>query len=100
MNTTANHHLSTTFDRPFVGIADVVLGLELTDLFGLVGDVADFPVRTTTMRIKPTTTVISINALYLQGAGNYQDQQRFFNPTMPIAGDSEASLPYLLDAVN
>jgi acetolactate synthase I/II/III large subunit len=38
--------------------------------------------------------------MYLQGSGNYQDQQRFYNPTMPIAGDSEASLPYLLDAVN
>jgi acetolactate synthase-1/2/3 large subunit len=100
MNFPTNHHLNGSFDRTLVGKADVILGLELTDLFGLVGDVPDFPVRQSTMRIKPTTTVISINALYLQGAGNYQDQQRFYNPTMPIAGDSEASLPYLIDAVN
>jgi acetolactate synthase-1/2/3 large subunit len=100
MNFPTNHHLNGSFDRSLLGKADVILGLELTDLFGLVGDVPDFPIRASSMRIKPTTTVISINALYLQGSGNYQDQQRFYNPTMPIAGDSEASLPYLLDAVN
>ena len=44
--------------------------------------------------------VIAISAIYVQGAGNFQDQQRFFNPTMAIAGDTEASLPYLIDAVN
>jgi thiamine pyrophosphate-dependent acetolactate synthase large subunit-like protein len=100
MNFPTNHHLNGTFDRTLVGGADVVLGLELTDLFNLLGDVPDLPIRATTMRVKPTTTVISINALYLQGAGNFQDQQRFYNPTMPIAGDSEASLPYLIEAVN
>lgn len=99
MNFPTNHHLYS-MDFSLIRQADVILGLELTDLFGLVGDVADFPVRQTTMRIKPGTTVISINALYLQGQGNYQDQQRFYNPTMPIAGDSEASLPYLIDAIN
>ena len=52
------------------------------------------------MKIKPTTTTIHINSMYLQGQGNYQDQQRYFNPTMPIAGDTEASLPYLIEAIN
>lgn len=99
MNFPTNHHLySMDFGLPRQ--ADVILGLELADLFGLVGDVPDFPVRQTSFKIKPTTQVISINALYLQGQGNYQDQGRFFNPTMPIAGDSEASLPYLIEAVN
>jgi thiamine pyrophosphate-dependent acetolactate synthase large subunit-like protein len=100
MNFPTDHHLYASFDRDLIGQADVVLGLELTDLFGVVGDVPDFPARETHMKIKPGTTVISINSMYLQGAGNYQDQQRFYNPTMPIAGDAEASLPYLIDAVN
>jgi thiamine pyrophosphate-dependent acetolactate synthase large subunit-like protein len=99
MNFPTNHHLYS-MDFSLIRQADVILGLELTDLFGLVGDVGDFPVRQSTMRINPNATVISINALYLQGSGNYQDQQRFYNPTMPIAGDSEASLPYLIDAIN
>jgi acetolactate synthase-1/2/3 large subunit len=99
-NFPTNHHLNASFDRQLIGQADLVLGLELTDLFGVVGDVADLPERKTTMRIKPDTTVISINSLYLQGQGNYQDQNRFYQPTLAIAGDVEASLPYLNDAVS
>jgi len=95
-----NHHLNQTWDRTLIPQADVILGLELTDLFGVVGDVADLPERKTTIKIKPTCTVISINSMYNQGAGNYQDQQRFFEPAMAIAGDSESSMPYLNDAVN
>ena len=100
MNFPWNHHLYAAFDRQLITQADVILGLELTDLFSIVADVPDFPVRQTIMKIKPTTTVISINSMYMQGAGNYQDQQRFYEPTMAIAGDVEASLPYLIEAVN
>jgi acetolactate synthase I/II/III large subunit len=100
MNFPWNHHLNQTWDRTLIPQADVVLGLELSDLFGVVGDVADLPERKTTIKIKPTCTVISINSMYNQGAGNYQDQQRFFEPAMAIAGDSESSMPYLNDAVN
>jgi acetolactate synthase-1/2/3 large subunit len=100
MNFPWNHHLVQTWDRTLISQADVILGLELTDLFAVVADVADLPERKTSMRIKPTCTVISINAMYNQGAGNYQDQQRFYEPTMAIAGDTEASLPYLNDAIN
>jgi acetolactate synthase-1/2/3 large subunit len=95
-----NHHLYAAFDRQLVSQADVILGLELTDIYGVVGDVSDLPVRTSSLRIKPDTVVIAINSMYSQGAGNYQDQQRFFEPTMAIAGDSQASLPYLIEAVN
>jgi acetolactate synthase I/II/III large subunit len=100
MNFPWNHHLTQTWDRTLIPQADVILGLELSDLFGVVGDVADLPERKTTIKIKPTCTVISINSMYNQGAGNYQDQQRFFEPAMAIAGDSESSMPYLNDAVN
>lgn len=100
MNFPTNHHLYGTFSRELIGQADVIVGFELTDLFGVVGDVIDLPERTTRMKIKPGTTVISISTLYNQSAGNYQDQQRFYEPTMAIAGDSEASMPYLIDAVN
>lgn len=100
MNFPTNHHLNATFDRTLIGKADVILGFELTDLFGVVGDVPDLPERITHMKIKPGTTVISLSSMYSQGEGNYQDQQRFYNPTLAIAGDAEASLPYLIEAVN
>ena len=100
MNFPTNHHLYAAFDRQLVGQADVILGLEVPDLFGVVADVPDLPERVTTMKIKPTCTVASINSMYNQGAGNFQDQSRFYEPAMAIAGDTEASMPYLLDAVN
>jgi acetolactate synthase I/II/III large subunit len=100
MNFATNHHLYQTWDRSLIAQADVILGLELTDLFGVVADVADLPERVTTMRIKPTCTVIAMSSMYNQGAGNYQDQQRFYEPAMAIAGDVEASLPYLNEAVS
>ncbi len=101
MNFPNDHHLYAAFDgRALIGQADLVLGLELTDLFGVVADVVDLAQRKTVMKIKPNTTVIAISALYGEGQGNWQDQQRYFQPTMAISGDSEASLPYLIDAVN
>jgi acetolactate synthase I/II/III large subunit len=100
MNFATNHHLYQTWDRSLIAQADVILGLELTDLFAVVADVADLPERVTTMKIKPTCTVISMSSMYNQGSGNYQDQQRFYEPAMAIAGDVEASLPYLNEAVN
>ncbi len=100
INFPTNHHLYAAFDRQLVGQADVILGLEVPDIFGVVADVPDLPERVTTMKIKPTCSVVSINSMYDQGAGNYQDQGRFYEPTMAIAGDSEGSIPYLIDAVN
>jgi acetolactate synthase I/II/III large subunit len=99
MNIPTNHHLYS-MDRSLIGQADMILGLEVGDMFSVVADVPDLPVRKTVMKIKPTTTVVSINTMYMQGQGNYQDQQRFYQPTMAVAGDAEASLPYLIDAVN
>ncbi len=100
MNFPTDHHLYAAFDgRALIGQADVILGLEVTDLFGVVADVIDLAQRKTVMKIKPTTTVMAVSALYGEGQGNWQDQQRYFQPTMAIAGDSEASLPYLIDAV-
>jgi acetolactate synthase-1/2/3 large subunit len=100
MNFPTNHHLNATFDRGLIQQADVIVGFELTDLFSVVGDVVDLPHRVSSIKIKPDCTVISISSMYNQGAGNYQDQQRFYEPTMAIAGDAEASMPYLNEAVS
>jgi acetolactate synthase-1/2/3 large subunit len=99
MNIPTNHHLYS-MDRSLIGQADMILGLEVGDMFSVVADVPDLPVRKTVMKIKPSTTVVSINTMYMQGQGNYQDQQRYYQPTLAVAGDAEASLPYLIDAVN
>jgi thiamine pyrophosphate-dependent acetolactate synthase large subunit-like protein len=95
------HHLCSAFSgRQLVTQADVILALDADDLFSLVGDVPDQVERTTVLRIKPGTKVVNISSLYALGDGNFQDQQRFYQADMPIAGDSGASLPYLTEAVN
>ena len=101
MTIPTNHHLYAAFDKDaLVRQADVILGLEMTDVFGVVGDVTDGTRRTTVMKMKPDCKVIAINSLYSLGAANYQDQQRFWEPYMSVAADSATSLPALIAAVN
>jgi thiamine pyrophosphate-dependent acetolactate synthase large subunit-like protein len=99
VNMPTNHYLYQSFNRSLVGQADVVLALEVGDLFGILGDVPDNVGRPTVLRVKPGTKVAEINSELLVGAGNYQDKQRFFPSDIPVAADAEATLPLLIDAI-
>ena len=56
-------------------------------------------VGTISSRIKPGTKLISIGTLQLMTKSNYQEFQRFQSVDVPIAGDVEATLPALIEAV-
>jgi acetolactate synthase-1/2/3 large subunit len=99
MNFPTDHYLNQSFARSVVTAADVVLNLENDELFGVVADVPDLVERVTQRRIKPGTKVVDINSELAVGAGNYQDKQRFFPADIAIAGEAEASLPLLIQAV-
>src|SRR6185437_13483223 len=99
MNMPTNHYLNQSFNRALIAQADVVLALEVGDLFGLVGDVVDLTQRRTILRIKPGTKVLEINSQLAVGAGNFQDKQRFYPSDIPVAADAEATLPSLIAAV-
>jgi acetolactate synthase I/II/III large subunit len=86
--------------RPFIRNADVILGLELTDLWGMVNEYFDQQVRHSDRIAKPTAKVITITAMDLWAKGNFQDDQRFPNVDLAIAADAEATLPSLIEAVN
>jgi thiamine pyrophosphate-dependent acetolactate synthase large subunit-like protein len=78
--------------------ADVLLCLELTDLWGtvnqyVVSEVAGKP------KLKPETKVISINANDLSIKPNYQYFQRFQPADIAMAADAEATMPSLIEAV-
>ena len=98
-NFPSNHYLNQTFNRAVVGQADVILALEVGDLFGVVEDVPDLVVRSTKRHIKADTKVIEINSELGVGAGNYQDKQRFYPSDIPVPADAEATLPSLIEAV-
>ncbi len=99
MNFPTNHYLNASFSRSVLGQADVILSLEVGDLFGVVQDVLDLTERKTIRRIKADAKVIEINSELAVGAGNYQDKQRFYPSDIPVPADAEASLPGLIEAV-
>ena len=68
--------------------ADVILGLELTDFWGV-----------TNGRLAPGAKRISITAGDLYMKSNYQDFERFTPVDIAIAADAETTLPYLIEAV-
>ena len=100
LNFPNTHYLS----RPesVVGQADVILGLELADYWNTVNRFTDNNaqgVGSVSSRIKPDTKLISISTLQLLTKSNYQEFQRFQSVDVPIAGDVEATLPALIEAV-
>jgi acetolactate synthase I/II/III large subunit len=97
MNFPTNHYLWSQL--PVAWQADVILALDVGDLFDVVGDVPDLTIRKTIMHIKAGTKVIAIDAELNVPQANYQDKQRFYQPDLPVAGDSEATLPSLIEAV-
>ncbi|HTJ24687.1 MAG TPA: thiamine pyrophosphate-dependent enzyme [Candidatus Limnocylindria bacterium] len=99
MNFPTDHYLNQSFRRSVVAEADLVLNLENDELFGVVDDVPDLVQRHTVSRVKRSTKIVDINSELAVGAGNYQDKQRFVQADIAIAGEAEASLPMLIEAV-
>src|SRR5579884_466003 len=100
LNFPTTHYLS----RPasVIGQADVILGLELTDYWATINRFVDNNaegVGTVSSRIQPGTKLISVSTLQLMTKSNYQEFQRFQSVDVPIAGDVEATLPALIEAV-
>jgi acetolactate synthase-1/2/3 large subunit len=93
-----NHHpLSQAGGRGLIANADLIVGLEVPDLWGTVNTVRDQLHRSTQTFIKPTTKVVSISALELGMKSNYQYFQRYPETEISIVADAEATLPYLIE---
>ncbi len=100
MNFPSRHPLNQTDRaRAVVGAADVILGLELTDFWGTVNAYRDQLHRTSRPASKADAKLVSITAGDLYAKGNYQDLQRYPEVDLAIAGDAEATLPWLIEAV-
>lgn len=100
MNFPTNHYLNhSSLQAKLLKEADVILALEVGDVWGLTETVPDTIARPSKPRAKSDVKVISISTAYLYGKSNMQDAERYYAPTLPIAGDAEASLPELLHAV-
>ena len=100
MNFPKTHYLS----RPptVIGNADVIIGMELSDFWGVVNafiDNGQHGIGINTSKIKPDTKLISISSVDLITKSNYQDPQRFQVVDVSMPGDAQATLPALIEAV-
>jgi thiamine pyrophosphate-dependent acetolactate synthase large subunit-like protein len=85
--------------RALLRQSDVVLGLELSDFYGTVNTYIDNGENRREAVTKPGTKLISIGSGDYYLKSNYQDFQRFQPVDLSIAGDAEATLPALIEAV-
>ena len=104
MNFPNTHYLNQTGRRQaLIAQADVLLGMELTDYWGVVnafidnGDDGGPGLREPV--VKPGTKLISISSVDLLTKANYQDFERYQAIDLAMAADAETSLPSLIEAV-
>jgi thiamine pyrophosphate-dependent acetolactate synthase large subunit-like protein len=81
-----------------VRTADVILGLEVSDFWGVVNTMKDQQERVATPVIRQGTKLISISARDLFLKSNNQYYQRFTEVDLAIAADPQATLPLLIEA--
>ena len=100
MNMPTNHYLNqSSRHRELVHKADCFLGLELTDIWGLVNAVPDKVDRKSIRLAKPDAKVIGVSANYGFIHANVQDSQRWLACDLTIDADGETCLPQLIEAV-
>jgi len=100
MNFPTRHPLNHTFrSRAVISQADVVLGVEMNDLYGALNGFHDRIVRTTYPVGKGGAKTISLGNRDLYLKSNYQDFGRLADVDLAIAGDGEASLPALTEEI-
>jgi acetolactate synthase I/II/III large subunit len=79
--------------------ADVILGLDVPDFWGVVNSYRDQLQRSSKPRTRKDAKLITISTADLYIKSNYQDFQRYAEVDIAMAADSEATLPSLIEAV-
>ncbi len=100
MNFPKTHYLAAPIAA--VNNADVIIGMELSDFWGIVNSYVDngeHGIGINETKLKPGTKLISISSVDLLTKANYQDFQRFQPVDVAMAADAEATLPALVEAV-
>ena len=100
MNFPSRHPLNQSIrGRDAVNKADVILALEVWDVWGQLNSFRDQLHRSARRTAKPDVKVISITSRDLSVKPNYQEFQRYAEIDVSMAADAEATLPGLIDAV-
>ena len=99
MNFPSRHPLNQSFRRGLIGQADVILAMEMNDLWGTLTHFSDRIERRSKPAYKKDTKIVTLGTRDLFQKSNYQDFGRWQDVDLDIAGDAEASLPALTEAV-
>lgn len=101
MNFPSRHPLNQSFRRgTVIPQADVILALEVNDIWGTLNAFSDRIVRTSRPVTKKGAKIITLGSRDLYMKSNYQDFGRYQEVDLAIAGDGEASLPALTEQIN
>jgi acetolactate synthase-1/2/3 large subunit len=88
-----------SFRRSVISQADVILAMEVNELWGSLNSFSDRIVRTSSPNYKKTAKICTLGSRDLYLKANYQDFGRYQEVDLNIAGDAEASLPTLIEQV-
>jgi thiamine pyrophosphate-dependent acetolactate synthase large subunit-like protein len=100
MNFPSRHPLNQTLrSAAAIADADVVVGLEIANFFGATNSYRDQIERSSRPATRTGAKLVTISAGELNTKANYQDFQRYTEVDLALAGDAEATLPSLIEAV-
>jgi acetolactate synthase-1/2/3 large subunit len=99
MNFPSRHPLNQSFRRSILASADLIVAMELNELWGTLSDFHDRIVRSSEPRYRKTAKLVTLGSRSLYMKSNYQDFGRYQEVDLDIAGDAEASLPILIEQV-
>ena len=88
-----------SFRRAIIGQADVIVAMEVNELWGSLNSFSDRIVRSSRPNYKNGTKIVTLGSRDLYLKSNYQDFGRYQDIDLNIAGDAEASLPTLIEQV-
>jgi thiamine pyrophosphate-dependent acetolactate synthase large subunit-like protein len=84
--------------RGLIENADVIVGLEVIDLYGTVNSFRDQQTRSARKLTKSNAKLVSISTDELNVKSNYQSFQRYAETDISITADAETTLPSLTEA--
>src|SRR3974390_428500 len=99
MNFPSRHPLNMQFRRAIIGQADVIVAMEVNELWGSLNSFSDRIVRSSRPNYKNGTKIVTLGSRDLYLKSNYQDFGRYQDVDLAISGDAEASLPTLIEQV-
>ncbi len=99
MNFPSRHPLNQSYRRGILGQADVIVAMEVNELWGSLNAFSDRIVRTSRPSYRKGAKIVTLGSRDLYLKSNYQDFGRYQEVDLSIGGDAEASLPALIDQV-